>query len=482
MVDKGKHCLHLDWVWFQQAIPLREDQAMKGRIGLKRILVVFLGLLLTGAAWPPAGSGGALQTISLKESIEEALKRSVTLHSAKEGVQVAEAQRKEALTAFLPKFSTSYSYQRLDQVPEFTLPIVVQLGRTPLATQAGTKDNYNWAVEVRQPLFAGGGILANYQFNRIGLEAARQEEQTARQDLILQVQTAYLNIVNAEKLREVALSSLERLTAHREMTRHFYEVGMVPRNDLLFAEVELANGHQAVLRAENGVELAKAKFNTLLRRPMDSPVAVEDILDYRPYDRDFMECLKTAMENRSEIKSQSFRVEQAQKSVQLARSEYYPAINFVGNYSKYGDEPGVSGTPYQDSESWYVMAMANWTFWEWGKTKNRVDASLGRERQVNDALDNIRDSISLEVKNAWLLLREAEKQIFVTRKAVLQAEENYRITVERYREQVATATDVIDAQTLLTRANSDSTQALSAHQVQLASLKRAMGLDYEAER
>ncbi len=430
---------------------------------------------------PSVFSGELPPVISLKDSIEEALKKSVTVHSAKEGVQIAEYQRKEAFTAFLPQFSTSYSYKHLNEPPEFKLPVVVALGITPRYTQSGTKDNYNWAVEVRQPIFAGGGILANYQSNRIGLEAARQEEQTAVQDLVLEVETAYLNIIKAEKLRDAASQSVDRLIAHRDMTRGFYEVGMVPRNDLLSAEVELANGRQALLRAENGIDLAKAKFNTLLRRPMDTPFAVEDLLAYKPYDRDFNECLGTALEKRTEIKTYNLRVEQARKAVQIARSEYYPTINFVGNYSRYGDDTSLSGTPYQDQESWYVMTVANWNFWEWGKTKNRVDASLSKERQVNDALANVKDQISLDLKNAWLLLKEAEKQIQVTRKAVVQAEENFRINTERYREQVSTATDVIDAQTLLTRANSDYTQALSDYQIQLARLKRAMGLRYDQE-
>ena len=98
------------------------------------------------------------------------------------------------------------------------------------------------------------------------------------------------------------------------------------------------------------------------------------------------------------------------------------------------------------------MAVANWNFWEWGKTKNRVDAGISRENQAADILTNIRDQITLEVKNAFLLLHEAEKQVQVAKKAIEQAEENFRINTERYREQVGTSTDVIDAQTLLTKA------------------------------
>ena len=59
------------------------------------------------------------------------------------------------------------------------------------------------------------------------------------------------------------------------------------------------------------------------------------------------------------------------------------------------------------------MAVANWNFWEWGKTKNRVEASRSRENQAADLLANVRDQVTLEVKNAFLLLHEAEKQILV---------------------------------------------------------------------
>jgi outer membrane protein len=121
------------------------------------------------------------------------------------------------------------------------------------------------------------------------------------------------------------------------------------------------------------------------------------------------------------------------------------------------------------------MASANWIFWEWGKTKNRVDAGLSRASQVSDGLANIKDQIALEVKNAYLLLREAEKQVQASKKAIEQAEENFRINTERYREQVGRSTDVIDAQTLLTKARSDHDNALGDFNISQARLERATG-------
>jgi outer membrane protein len=427
----------------------------------------WIGMMLVFFIMAP-GVSAAEKVFTLNESIDIALKQSVLIHAAQEGVLGAEAQKKEALTGFLPKLNTSYGYTWLNREPTMQIP------PTP-PIRVGTQDNYTWAVEAKQPLFAGGGIMANYEASKIGHDISRMDEAAAIQDIIQEVKVSFFNILKAEKLLGVARQSLEQLQAHRHVAQNFFDVGLIPRNDLLQSEVQVANGEQSLIRAENGVELAKSKFNTVLRRNINDPVQVEDILTYRPYELKIADCFQAALENRPEIKSQALKVDQAKSLVKLARSDFYPTVSAVGHYERVGDRPGVSGTAFKDAESWYVMGVANWTFWEWGKTKNRVDASRSRENQSVDLLNNTRDQITLEVKNAYLLMRESEKQVMVTKKAIEQAEENFRINQERYREQVATSTDVLDAQTLLTRAKSDYANALSEYHISHARLERAMG-------
>ena len=420
-------------------------------------------------------AAGRVKPLSLDESIDMALKQSVLLHAAKEGVRGAEAQQKEAFTRFLPKFSTSYNYTRLSEDPYFVFP-----GAPPLIPPGnmttGTKDNYNWNIEARQPLFAGGGILANYEASRLAADIARMQEAVTVQDLVQEVKISYFSILKASRLLDVAKQSVEQRKAHRDLAQGFFDVGIIPRNDLLYAEVELANGHQLLLRAENGLDMAKAKFNTILRRVIDSPVEIEDILKLEPLETPLDACIAAALENRPEIRSYLLRVEQAQSDVKLSKSEYYPNVSLVGNYARYGDTPGLSGSPYKPEENWTVLAIANWNFWEWGKTKHRVDAGISRENQAADILTNLRDQITLEVKNAFLLLQETEKQVHVMEKAIEQAEENFRINTERYREQVGTTTDVIDAQTLLTRAKANHSDALGEFNINKARMERAMGM------
>jgi len=422
--------------------------------------------------------GFAGEFMTLEESIDLALKNSIVLNIAKEGLKSATAQKMEAVTGFLPKFSTSYSYSRLNEAPfsRFQgLPPGPLYDMNGMEIPVGTQDNYNWGIEAKQPLFAGGAILANYQANRIGEDTARLEETAKIQDVVQDVKIAYFNILRAQKIQEAAGQSVEMLKAHRDVAENYFKVGMIPKNDLLYAEVELANGKQALVRAQNAVEFAKSRLNSLLKRDIFSPVDVVDRLTYEPMKLSFEECLQIARQSRPELKISSLKAEQAGKLVRISQSEYFPAVSVIGNYGRFGDHASVHGSDYKDAESWYVMAVANWNFWEWGRTKFRVDAGRARENQAIAASKELNDQVVLEIKNAYLMLQEAENQISVSQKLIEQAEENFRISEERYKERVATATEVLDAQTLLTRAKSEYANALGDYNINYARLQRAMG-------
>ena len=417
-------------------------------------------------------SGGppclAAEKAPLGESSDPAGTQRLIARAPGGGVGGAGAGGGGAFGGSLPNFPTSSGYTRLNEDPGMT---VTGLG----SFTTGTRDNYTWATEVRQPLFAGGGIVANWRAGRLGAEIARSDEQAAVNDLVLDVKTAYFNVLKAQRLAEAARQAVELLQAHRNMAKDFFDVGMVPKNDVLRAEVELANGTYNLTKVENALEMTRANFNTVLRRDVNEPVVLEDISELRPFDGSLADLRKQALEGRPEIKSYAMKTEQADRYVDAARSEFFPAISAVGHYERFGDTPGVSGSPYQDAESWYVGGMLSWNFWEWGRTKYRVDSVKSRRNQVQNALEGMKDQVTLEVKNAWLQLDEARKQVGVTKKAIEQAEENFRMSQERYREQVGTATEVLDAQTLLTRSRSDHAGALADYHIGLARLERAMG-------
>ncbi|PKN06578.1 MAG: hypothetical protein CVU72_03745, partial [Deltaproteobacteria bacterium HGW-Deltaproteobacteria-7] len=256
------------------------------------------------------------EPLTLDESINIALRNSITLNIAKEGLKGATAQKREALTGFLPKFSTSYSYTRLSEAPfsrftglsSFGPPLSMLDGKE---IPAGTADNYNWVIEAKQPLFAGGGIWANYQASSIGEDAARMEEKAKIQDVVLEVQVAYFNVLRAQKIQEATQQSVEMLSAHRDIAENYFKVGMIPKNDLLHTEVELANGKQALIVAQNTLELAKYNLNKVLRRNISTPLEIVDILNYHKLNRSFESCLDIARESRPELKVSALKARQA---------------------------------------------------------------------------------------------------------------------------------------------------------------------------
>ena len=316
----------------------------------------------------------------------------------------------------------------------------------------------------------------------LGVDTANIKKNTVIQGLVLNVKEAYFGILKAGKLAKITRQAVEQLEAHLRVAQAFYDEGIIAKNELLQTEVQMAQARQDLIKASNFVELAKSLFNNLLRRGLDSAVTIEDILDYSPIALTLAQCLERAELYRPEIKELSLNILFAEKGVELSKSSYYPTVALVANYNREGDEPLLGSDPGEDADSWALILKAEWTFWEWGKRRHEVSASKATVARLKYLVRELKDSIQLQVKEAYLNLREAEKNIQVARTAVIQAEENFRMNEERYKQQVATSTDVLDAQTLLTQARSNYFNALSDHNIAWARLEGAMGMGYEAEK
>jgi outer membrane protein len=432
-------------------------------------------------------SAPASDVLTLEESITMALERSLSIRSAEQEIKSKEYEERSAKADFYPKLSTDYSYTRIDEstvddAKHQTLAFDRTGSLTTRQVSPLDPDNYEWNVSAAQPLFTGWRLTALRELASVGVDTATIQKETAIHDLVLNVKGAYFGILKAEKLEKVAVQAVEQLEAHLRVAQAFYEEGIIAKNELLQTEVQMAQARQDLIRAQNSVELAKSSFNKLLRRGLDAEVAIEDILDYRPVSLTLEQCLDRAELSRTEIRELSLNILSAEKRVKLSRSGYYPTVSLVGNYNREGEEPLMESDPDEDPDAWTLLLRAEWTFWEWGKTRHDVSASKAQVAKVKYLLRELKDSIQLQVKEAYLNLREAEKNIQVARTAVIQAEENFRMNEERYKQQVATSTDVLDAQTLLTQARSNYFNALSEHNIAWARLERAMGTGFEGEK
>ncbi|CAB5089736.1 hypothetical protein D3OALGA1CA_826 [Olavius algarvensis associated proteobacterium Delta 3] len=424
---------------------------------------------LFGTWLPPVQASADVFT--LQETIEAALEANLDLKISREEVNAAESVRRAEQANFFPKLTANYLYTYHDKERQTfggSGIVVIQ-----------PQDETQFTAVISQPLFKGFSLSNRYEIAKLGLDIATVEESLQRQRIAFAAKDAYYSVLRAQKLVKIAEQAVTGLEANEDVSRNFYDVGMIPLNDLLRAEVELANSRQDLIVAKNQLEVSRANFNTLLRRGTTTPVNLEDVTEFEPFTLSIDECQAEAKQKRPEVTIADFQIQLADREIRLARRNYYPSLDLSGTYFRNesgfligaGDAFGFITEP----DGWDIQAVASFDFWMWGPTPHGVKEKLSRRKQAEFEQSRAVDNIRLEVKQAYLRTKDSESNIFTVQKAVDQAKENFRITEERYKEQIAVLRDVIDAQTLLTRTLSNYFNAIYDYEISKASLYFAMG-------
>jgi outer membrane protein len=425
-----------------------------------------------------AGAGESAPVLTLDKAIARALEKSPLLNSAKLGVNEAGHRQEAARADFFPKLSTDYSYTKFDEPPEMRFVSTGNSALQSLVTdnkvEVGPGSLYKFRAGLVQPLFTGGALTNQYRLEQLGVDVAKARSLIAREDVVLNVKASYFTVLKAEKMRAVAAQAVEQIRSHEQVARNFFEQEMIAKNDLLEAQVRLAQSRQDLIRADNGVAISKASLNTVLHQDVNTPVEVADSVTDTPMVLPLAECQALALQTRPLMKYIDTTIRQAERGIDLAKSGYYPKSYLMYNYNLQGDDPAVSGTEFQQAASWDVSVGLQWTFFEWGKTYHQVGENRVKLQRAQEARKEIVDGINLEVKSAFLDTQETYKNIGVARDAIFQAEENFRIYKERFDQQVATTTDVLDAQTLLSQARMNYNNSLCDYNIARAKLEKAV--------
>jgi outer membrane protein len=339
----------------------------------------------------------------------------------------------------------------------------------------GTKDYYNYSFSIQQPIYQGGSLTTGVELGKLDLEYSKASMTQTKNDIILSVHEAYYNLLKTRKFEEVAVQSVEERKAHLKDAEAFYKAGLIPKNDMLQSEVELAGAQIDLLRAKNLSIMALARLNTLLRRPVETEIVIEDILKYEPSAISWDLAVEQAQKYRPELKQSEIAIEQADKNITLAQAPYLPALSVSANYLKQGDNPFAQEYPLGPSEVKTAQATLEWRFWAWGQSKDEMAVARYNMKKAQESKTELVDNIILQVRGAFVDLKEAEYNIAVTEKAIEQAEEDFRINQSRYQAQLSTTTNVLDAQTRLTRAKINYYNALYNYRISLMKLAWSTG-------
>jgi outer membrane protein TolC len=260
----------------------------------------------------------------------------------------------------------------------------------------------------------------------------------------------------------------EQLQSHLKTAKAFLDENIIPLNDYLQTKVTLSNARLNVIKAKNAQKVAQSYLNLLLNRNLNLSIRPETDFTIQKLTKPLLFYQNKAVTLRPDLKVAITRVKQARSSIRLAQSSYYPQVALSVNYRDLSDES-------MENDSTSVLVTANWSIFEWNKRKWEVSAEKAQLEQAILMEGQLKQEILHEVKTAYLKLLESLKRIQTIKDSVKQARENMRINTLRYKEQVATSTDVIDAQTLLLRTEVNLTVARIDYLKALAGLEKAIG-------
>jgi outer membrane protein TolC len=253
----------------------------------------------------------------------------------------------------------------------------------------------------------------------------------------------------------------------------FYKAGVVAKVDVLATEGQLAEARIQRTQARTDIETYRAQLNFLMRYPQETLTEIVYNLAYQPNDYRIPQIYSIAAGNRLEIRQANISVEQAMSLVRAAQADLLPTVSGQAQGSRLNDD----WNPF-DREAVNDWSLQGVLIWSFDLFRRRDTVSERRASHARTFVDRqlLVEQIMEEVKQAYLAMKRSESDIQDNRKAVEYRSENFRINQERYKEQVATYTEVLDAQRQLALAEGDFYTSLIGYWINKAVLERRMGI------
>ena len=337
--------------------------------------------------------------------------------------------------------------------------------------------DYTNTLSAQLPIYSGGQLENNVKKAKLGVDVSSLTLENTKQSVKLEATEDYYKIMQCRNLVKVQEESVDKLQQHLKNVTAQYTVGTVAKSDVLRSQVELASASQSLVSARNNYDLAMSAFNNVVGLPLHMIINIEGDLDYEKYDLQLDNCIDYALQHRADGIAADKAVRQTEASIKMAQAGQLPQIALAA--SDYRDDDTAFGKDLGDK--WSVGVTANWNLFDSNVTKAQIRQAEAANRKAKETASQKKDAIQLEVRQAYLTMIAAEKNIQTTKVAVDQAQEDYKIAQVRYSAGVGTNIDVIDAQVALTSAQTNYIQSLYDYNTSKASLDRAMGIPVDLD-
>lgn len=399
-----------------------------------------IGLLLTIGSFAQQS-----KQLSLNEAISLSLQNSKNIKIDDARVKEATASLREARDHRLPDLSINGAYMRLNQ-PDVDLK--VKLGSGSSSSTGSSSDNVLTVNEASYamanlsvPLFAGLKIQHGIQAAKYLQKATTLDAINNREEVIANTIAAYSNLYKAKAALEIVKENLKQSQNRVLDLTNLEKNGLLAKNDLLKAQLQQSNVELSLLDAENNWKITYISMNLMLGLPEETELipdseAFSTVTDTKTFE----EWETMALQNRKDLEAMNWRVKAANMGVKAAKGDYFPTLALTGGYIA-ANIPGVVtitnvmnggiGIKYSPSSLW--------------KTGAKVAASKARMQEAEVSRDMLSDGLRLQVAQAYQNYLSTTKKIDVYAKAIEQANENFRIVNNKYKNSLATTTDLLEA-------------------------------------
>jgi outer membrane protein len=401
------------------------------------ILSLFAGMMYTNAQ--------EKKQLSLDEAVQLGIQNSKSLKIDAAKIEEATADLLEAKNRQLPELKVSGSYMYLPIKPNIDLKL-------PGVSAAGGPEVHQVAygsANLSVPIYSGGRIKYGIESAKYLVEASKLSTENDKVAIAYNVAQAYNNLFKANQSIKVLE---ENLTASQKRDETFLKLennGVIARNDRLKANLQTSNIELQLLEAKNNYNIANINMDLLLGLPETTEIEVDqNYVDESDDVKPVSFYLNEARENRKDLQALDQQRKAAELGTKSAKAENLPSIAFTGGYVA-ADIPkfltiynavnvGV-GISYNLSNLW--------------KENSALKQSKAREMQLSATNELLNDNIKLDVNREYQNSDYSKKRITVFEKAAVQANENYRITKNKYDNGLATMTELLDADAAQIAAN-----------------------------
>lgn len=410
--------------------------------------------------------------LTLQQCIQLGLEKNHIVALNRYKVQFAEEKIKEIKVQQLPILRFTGSYTRLSPVDPFKIG--------SMEVQPSLLNSYVFRLSLTQPLFTGGRISSGIDQTENLYYATEKDFARDKNQLVLDIKTAFWNYYKAVTLLKVIDENINQIKYHLNDLTNLYNKGLATYNDVLKVKVQLSNAEFLKLDAQNNIDLARVALNNLLGIELTSRTIVSAKLDSVDTKLPTLEELyQLGIKNRSEIQGMEFRIKAAESAINISRSGWFPQLSFVANYNYANPNTRIFPQENKFKGTWDIGISLTYDLWNWNLNSKLINEAELQLKQTKTSLAQIKDAILFEINQSYTNVTKSIEKIKLTQETIIQAEENYRVTYEKFKSGLVLNSEVVDAEVALLQANINYVNSLVDYYIALSKLEKSVETNFK---